>query len=181
MDSDNFIEETKQWIANFIIAYNICPFAKRVFINQQIAYRVILDTELKEQLYKLIAACVELDNQTEIETSLLIFPESFKSFDDYLDFLSLSNLLLQKQGYEGIYQLASFHPDYCFDGVDEDDASHFTNRSPYPMLHIIREASLETALQTYPNPEEIPLRNIKTTRKLGKDVLQQLLKHCKEK
>lgn len=119
-----------------------------------------------------------MDNNDNIETSLLIFPESLKDFDDYLDFLEIANALMHKQGYEGIYQLASFHPHYYFEGADENDAANYTNRSPYPMLHILREASLERALLNYPDPENIPGRNIKLTRELGLDVMQKLLADC---
>ena len=178
--SDTVIQETKNWLSDFIIAYNICPFAKHEFINDRIAYRVILDKTIEEQLYQLISSCHELDNHPDIETSLLIFPDSFKSFEDYLDFLELSNQLLQKQSFEGIYQLASFHPNYCFEGVDKDDASNYTNRSPYPMLHLIRESSLEKALLKYPDPENIPLRNIKKTREMGTNKLQGILRNCKD-
>jgi len=176
---DAIIQETKNWVSDFIIAYNICPFAKREFINDRIAYRVVFDAPIEEQLYQLISNCHELDNHPGLETSLLIFPDSFKLFDDYLDFLELSNQLLQRQGFEGIYQLASFHPDYCFEGIDEEDASNYTNRSPYPMLHLIREKSLDKALKRYPDPENIPLRNIKKTQEIGSLKLQEILRNCK--
>jgi len=172
------IEQTQQWLADFVIAYNICPFAKREFVSNRIAYEVIQTTELEAQLHALIDACRVLDTEKNTETSLVIYPRGLDDFDDYLDFLEIANALLHKQGYEGIYQLASFHPDYCFAEVPAEDASHYTNRSPYPMLHIIREASLEKALENYPDPENIPLRNIDKTRELGVHKLQQLLAHC---
>lgn len=178
-NKNRIILETKNWVSDFVIAYNICPFAKREFVNDRIAYRVITEKTLEDQLYQLIEACVELDTHPDIETSLLIFTESFDDFDDYLDFLALSNNLLIKQGYEGIYQLASFHPHYCFDGADNQDASNYTNRSPYPMLHLIREKSLEKALERYPHPEMIPLDNIKKTRKMGVQKLKEIIKACK--
>lgn len=178
------ITHTQNWLSSFIIKHNICPFAKRVFDKKSIHYEVVISDKLENQLQELIYSCEQLDRETELEdgleTSLLILPKGLADFDDFLDFLELANELMHKQGYEGIYQLASFHPDYCFEGVDVDDASNFTNRSPYPMLHLIREASLEKVLAHYPYPEQIPVRNIEYTRELGKASLLNLLQTCKK-
>jgi hypothetical protein len=117
-----------------------------------------------------------MDIEPATETTLLILPEGCTQFNDFLDLTAMAEQLLIDQGYEGVYQLASFHPDYCFAGEDENDPANYTNRSPYPMLHIIREASIEQALKTYPNPELIPERNIELTRKLGLEKIQALLR-----
>lgn len=99
-----------------------------------------------------------------------------ESFDDFLDAVEIGDELMLAQGYEGVYQLASFHPDYCFEGSDEEDAANYTNRSPYPMLHLIREASIEKALAHYPkDPDLIPETNVKLARKLGLQKMQTLL------
>jgi len=176
--STHIIEQTQCWISQFIIQHNICPFAKREFEKNSIHYEVVISESLENQLQELIYSCEQLDRETNIETSLLILPNGLSNFDDYLDFLELANELMQQQGYEGIYQLASFHPSYCFDGVEADDASNFTNRSPYPMLHLIREASLEKALLNYPTPEKIPLRNIDYTREMGAQALGAIIDNC---
>jgi hypothetical protein len=184
---------TKKWLSRFIIEHNICPFAKREFDKSDkdgngggIHYEVVVSETLENQLQELIYSCEQLDRESDVEegeegleTSLLILPNGLSDFDDYLDFLDLANELMHKQGYEGVYQLASFHPDYCFDGVDADDASNYTNRSPYPMLHLIREASIEKVLAHYPNPEGIPVRNIEYTRDMGVKSLELLLANCK--
>lgn len=180
MTKETIIKQTKAWLSDFIIKHNICPFAKREFDKDSIHYEVVDSESLEEQLHSLILACVQLDGSTQIETTLVIFPNRLESFDDYLDFLELANALMYKQGYEGVYQLASFHPHYNFEGVDLDDASNYTNRSPYPILHLIREDSLEKILASYPSPEKIPARNIKYTRKMGIEVLEQLLNKCKK-
>jgi hypothetical protein len=177
-NTSNIITHTKKWLSGFIIHHNICPFAKHEFDKGSIYYDVVDSDSLEEQLQALILACSKLDNETEIETTLLIFPRGLDDFDEYLDFLALSNALMEKQGYEGVYQLASFHPDYCFEGVPEDDASNYTNRAPYPTLHLIREDSLEKVLANYPNPEKIPERNIEFTQKLGVKALQKFLTSC---
>ncbi len=184
-DSSQIIKQTQCWLSSFIIEHNICPFAKREFDRDSIHYEVVISDKIENQLQELIYSCEQLDRETAVEngleTSLLILPNGLEDFDDYLDFLDLANELMHKQGYEGVYQLASFHPDYCFDGVDVDDASNYTNRSPYPMLHLIREESLEKALEHYPNPENIPTRNIKYTREKGQKSIQLLIQACKEK
>lgn len=177
-NSTQIIEQTQCWISQFIIQHNICPFAKREFEKNSIHYEVVISEKLENQLQELIYSCEQLDRENDIETSLLIVPNGLSDFDDYLDFLELANELLHQQGYESVYQLASFHPNYCFDGVEADDASNFTNRSPYPMLHLIREVSLEKALTHYPKPEEIPARNIEYMREMGVQALDNLLKNC---
>ena len=174
-NSDRIKQHTIKWLRDFIIEHNICPFAKHPFENDRLIYEIVIETKLEAQLHALIDACCYLDKNSDMETSLVVYPKGLSDFDDYLDFLEIANQLMHKQGYEGIYQLASFHPDYCFDGVEPDDASNFTNRSPYPMLHLIREESLEKALEHYPNPEKIPTRNIRYTRKLGVEFLRENL------
>jgi len=177
-NTEDIIKQTEAWLTSFIINYNICPFAKREHDRASIRYSVIESDELEQCLESIFIECQLLDTKAEIETSLLIFPTALEHFDDYLDFLALAESLLLGQGYEGIYQLASFHPDYCFDGENIDDPANYTNRSPYPMLHLIREASLERALNSFPNPEKIPERNIILTRQLGLEKLQAILEKC---
>lgn len=178
MTSERIIEQTKQWLRSFIIKYNICPFAKQEDDKDSIYYAVVEEKEINHCLESIFNQCQHLDQNPHIETILLIFPAYFGQFDDYLDFLSLAESLLNEQGYEGIYQLASFHPLYCFADEDPSDPANYTNRSPYPMIHLIREASLEQALQSYPNPELIPERNIKLTRKLGSKKIQTIINHA---
>lgn len=179
-DKAVIIAQTKKWLASVVIAHNLCPFAKREFDKDRIHFEVIEAEALEVQLEHLILGCAKLDNNKDIETSLLILPNGLSDFNDYLDLLDLAKALIKAQGYEGIYQLASFHPDYCFEGVSLDDASHYTNRSPYPMLHILREASVEAAVKSYPNPERIPARNVELMRELGAEVMKGLLAACYE-
>lgn len=179
MDKHNkIIVQTKTWLEKVIIAYSICPFAKREFEKDSIHYEVIETDDMKNQLEKLILQCEALDQNTERETTLLIFPKGLNDFDQYLDLLYIGIELMEKQGYEGIYQLASFHPQYRFEGSAIDDPSNYTNRSPYPMLHILREKSVEQRLQNYPNPENIPDNNIQLTTDLGINKMKQLLSDC---
>ncbi len=177
MDS-KIIKQTESWIRSFIIKYNICPFAQRVDANNSIHYAVIHSAELDQGLHAMVAECQLLDAQTEIETSFIIFPNSLGLFENYLDFLAMAESLLIELNYEGVYQIASFHPEYCFDGSQTTDPANYTNRSPYPMLHLIREASLELAIRTYPQPENIPQRNIELTREMGLKKVQAILEKC---
>lgn len=182
-DEQLVIHQTECWIKSVIIELNFCPFAKRELERGSIRYRVSRDKELTSGLQTLIDECVLLDSDDNIETSLLIFPDAFSEFVDYLQLVEMAESLMVQQGYEGIYQLASFHPAYVFAesifaDSDSDDAANYTNRSPYPMLHLIREASVERVLQHYPNPERIPERNIEVARTAGLEIMKARLKAC---
>ncbi len=173
------IAQTQQWLRTVVIEHGFCPFAKREADAGRVHYAVVGGVGMANSLHALVEECEKLDKDDNIETSLVIYPDAFQRFDDYLDLVAMAEDLLVEQGYEGIYQVASFHPDYCFEGEDEFDASNFTNRSPYPVLHLLREASLEKALEAYPgDPEDIPEQNIKRARELGEPALRALFESC---
>ena len=166
---------TRQWVETFVVARNICPFAGREVARDTIRY-VILDAgDWEQALLTLVAECERLDETPAIETTLLVLTPGLEAFDDYLDFLEVAEALLADQGYEGTYQLASFHPEYRFADAEPEDPANFTNRSPFPMLHLLREAGLEQALAHYPDPEAIPERNIAALRDVGHEALAQAL------
>lgn len=119
-----------------------------------------------------------LDNNPEIETTFIIFPESFKSFSTYLQLVRKAEKYASRKGYDGIYQIASFHQDYCFAGAEENDAANFTNRSVFPMLHLLREESIARALANFAEPGNIPDRNIKYARAKGQAYMQMLRASC---
>lgn len=175
---EHCIDATQSWLKTIIIEYGICPFAKRELERGSIRFSVNADSDIEKRLLHLMQECDRLDTDQDIETTLLIYTDALTAFDDYLDFLELAETLLTEQGYEGIYQLASFHPDYCFEDSNQDDPANYTNRSPYPMLHLLRETSIEQAVNAYPHPEHIPQRNIELTRKLGLVKMQALLSAC---
>ncbi|WP_394229450.1 DUF1415 domain-containing protein [Shewanella colwelliana] len=172
-------QHTKNWVKDVIMKYNICPFARQEVERQTIRYAVIDKRKLTEVLEALIVECQFLDSHPEVETTLLVLPTGFEGFYDYLDLVDIATDLLQEQDYEGVYQLASFHPDYCFDGEPQDSAANFTNRAPYPTLHIIREVSMEKALASFDDPESIPERNITFAERKGSEFFIKLLQHCK--
>ncbi len=121
-----------------------------------------------------------MQSHDELETTLIVYSDGFRSFERYLDLVDYGNDLLVESGFEGVFQLASMHPEYCFDGEDFDDASNFTNRSPFPIIHIIREASMARVLAVYNNPEQIPENNIALAQQKGSDYFQRLLKSIHE-
>jgi hypothetical protein len=166
---------TKQWLEEVIIGLNFCPFAKKEFVNNTICYHDSKTEHVKSALHELIEQCRYLQAHEELETTLIVYTEGFRGFERYLDLVDYANDLLVDSGFEGIFQLASMHPEYCFDGEDYDDASNFTNRSPYPMIHIIREASMARVLSVYNEPETIPENNIVLAKEKGANFFQQIL------
>lgn len=176
--NDKVIQQTNNWIKSVVIDCNFCPFAAKAMFNKSIRYVVKSNVTMKESLAALKLELEELETKTDIETSFIIFENDFSDFDDYLDLVKKAEKLLTKEDYDGIYQIASFHPDYCFAGADEDDAANYTNRSIYPMLHILREDSLTKALSLFPNPEEIPHKNIDFARQKGLQYMQLLRSAC---
>jgi len=177
----NPVEACKSWVEQVVIGHNFCPFAKQEFDQGRVYFVLSETTLIDEALEGLIKECERLDDRDEIETTLIIFSKLLSDFEDFLDFVDLANQLISMQGYEGVYQLANFHPDYCFEGEDENDAANYTNRSPYPMLHLIREVSLEKAVANYPSPELIPENNIKLAREKGSAYFEALLSTIKNK
>lgn len=159
-----------------MIGLNLCPFAAQPFQSDTIEYTVIAGDSTEQHLQQLADAFNRLEVDTGIETSLLIYTEAYQTFDDYLDWLDYANRLLDELNYTGSYQIASFHPDYRFADSEKDDAANFSNRSPWPMLHLIREKSLEDALTNYPNIEQVPEDNIKKLQKIGYPEMQRKLK-----
>jgi hypothetical protein len=173
---DEVESAVKSWIDKVIVGLNFCPFAKKEIERNTVRYTISPTAQVNDALSHLLEELALLDQQLEIQTTLLIFPFGFVDFENYLDMLELANSLIDQGGYSGIYQLASFHPNYCFEGEDENDPANYTNRSPYPILHILRESSIEAVLKRYPEPESIPDNNIAKARELGSKFLQTLLK-----
>jgi hypothetical protein len=178
LTDDRIIEQTKKWVTDVVIGCNFCPFAAKEANQNKIRYQVENLTETKGCLASLLKECVALDEDANIETTLLIFPNGFAKFDDYLKLLALAEKLLKKEGYEGIYQVASFHPLYRFANSTANDPADYTNRSIYPMLHLLRETSIEKALQRYSNPAQIPERNVDFARQKGIVYMKMLRDAC---
>jgi uncharacterized protein len=181
MDGEKYIRITECWVRSVVVGLNLCPFAAEPLLQGRIRYQVCPEVE-SEAIYRALLA--EMDAllhlpESEAETSLLILPRGLASFDAYLDLLEVAESALVEVGLEGVLQLASFHPDYCFTDAAQTDPANYTNRSPFPMFHLIREASLEQALAGYPHPEAIPQRNIARLRSLGLSEMQRRLDLCR--
>ena len=168
------IEQTKTWINKVVIGCNFCPFAAKEVKRNSILYHVHRSDDPATLLKLLSEEFYRLDTTSEIETTLIILPGLFQDFYEYLDFVTLCENFLKEQKKEGIYQIASFHPDYMFEGSSNDDPANYTNRSIYPMLQILRESSITQALENFPAPENIPQRNIDFARQKGLDFMQKL-------
>ena len=177
-DTTLVIAQTKKWVTDVVIGCNFCPFAAKEVNQNKVHYRVENSTDTKECLIAFLQECVKLDDCPDIETTLLILPNGFADFNGYLELVALAEKLLKKHNYEGIYQVASFHPLYRFANSAEADAANYTNRSIYPMLHILREASIENALQRYSSPGKIPERNIHFAREKGTVYMKMLRDAC---
>lgn len=153
-------ESIKLWLEKAVIGLNLCPFAKREFDAQRIRYAVTSETDFEALLMHFAKELEALDEDANIATSLLIYDKGLVEFFDYLDLLDLAQAWLEEQDLVGVYQLASFHPHYRFEGTAEDDVTNYTNRAPYPVIHILREDGLEKAVDSHPDTSKIPERNI---------------------
>ncbi|MBL7002590.1 MAG: DUF1415 domain-containing protein [Gammaproteobacteria bacterium] len=178
MNSETIIKATQNWVNNVVIALNLCPFAKAEVIKGRVRYFVSEAHNEEQLLIDLSNELEYLEQHNEIETTLLMHPQVLIQFSDYNNFLSLADALLENLEYEGIYQIASFHPDYQFENTNINDAENYSNKSPYPMLHLIREVSLERATANYPDPENIPQRNIAVLKQLGSNECEKQLQAC---
>lgn len=170
-------EQTERWLAEFVIGLNLCPFAGLPFKKGRVRVAVSAAETEKALTADWLSEGEALlaTPPAEVETTLVVHPFVLQRFPDYNDYLWAANEQLVQQGWEGVLQLASFHPGYQFAGEGPHAASNYTNRSPYPMLHLIREDSLERALQSFDNPEEIPQRNIGLMEKMGAEQLRSQL------
>ncbi|MCZ4282893.1 DUF1415 domain-containing protein [Kiloniella laminariae] len=171
--AENAGELTRLWVEQMVIGLNLCPFAAPEVRTERLHY-VVVKADTEEQGY--LGFLEELSNiaeagEEEYSTSLMVFSQSLADFDDFLDFLSLAEEAIEQSGLSDVFQLASFHPRYCFEGVGQEDLSNWTNRSPFPMLHLIREGQMSRALASYSKPEEIPQRNMQLLRELGREGL----------
>jgi len=166
--STDYQKITKNWINDFVIRYNLCPFAKKPFVQNTIRYALYEGTDWEELalLFQTEATFLENAPNSSTETTIIIIPNALNDFNDYLDFLAFANRLIFALRLDGLLQIASFHPDYQFDGTKKMDVTNYTNRSPFPLLHLLREESVEQALEHYEEPDTIPERNMETMRRV---------------
>jgi len=175
------IAETRAWVDRAVIGLGLCPFAKAVQVKNQVRYVVSEATDeeallaaLREEMNRLVAA-----DPAEVDTTLLIHPHVLNDFLDFNDFLDLADEALEDLGHEGVLQVASFHPQFQFEGTGPDDVTNATNRSPYPTLHLLREDSVARAVAAFPEAEAIFEKNMQTLEELGAEGWAELRARCK--
>ena len=170
-------QQVRRWLERAVIGLNLCPFAKAVYVKQQVRI-VVSDASTERALLEELGEELALLRDTpveQIDTTLLVHPQVLGDFLDYNDFLGDADALVEALALDGVLQVASFHPDYQFAGSEPDDADNLTNRAPFPILHLLREASIDRAVDAYPDPDAIIERNIATVRELGFDGWNNLL------
>lgn len=178
MDNSQVIKTVQNWVEEFIIGYNICPFAKKVFVTLRIKYILNTSTNDEQILQAFLKELQWLSttDSKEIDTTLFILTNAFLDFEHYLNFIHIIEVMIEQLDYEGVFQVATFHPNYQFEGTQPTDAENFTNRAPFPIIHILREESVEKAIENYPNPEAIPERNIDLMNKMGAEKLNAIFR-----
>ena len=186
MDTSIVIDASRRWVETVVVRHGLCPFASRVLSNDSLRF-VVSEASTNDALVNdLIKELLHLNHHSrdEVETTLLIHPYVLTEFQEYNDFLDVVDAIIDEAGLNGIIQVASFHPDYKFADSDDNDAANYSNRSPFPMLHLLREASIDEAVRDWTakghNMEEIPLTNVETLRRMGTSLLEQQLLGCKE-
>jgi len=168
-DEAKVLADTRHWVDAAVIGLNFCPFAKAVQVQGRVRYVVSQAETPEDLLYELAAELNHLhDTPPETtDTTLLVHPKVLTDFLDYNDFLEAADALVEDIGLDGVLQVASFHPQYQFEGTEADDISNYTNRAPYPTLHLLREDSIDRAVQAFPEAESIYEANMATLQKLG--------------
>jgi len=168
-DDDAIVAATRKWLERAVIGLNLCPFAKSVYVKEQVRYVVSNATTPEQLLETLMDELQRLSDTSpeQIDTTLLIHPFVLNDFEDYNEFLDVADVAVEDMQLDGELQVASFHPDYQFADSDASDIANYTNRAPYPILHLLREDSIARAVDAFPEAEEIFEKNIATMEKLG--------------
>lgn len=176
VEDEEIIAATRAWLERAVIGLNLCPFAKAAHVKKQIRYAVSAAQAPEALLADLVAELriLQAADPSDIDTTLLMHPRVLDDFLDYNDFLELADAAVAAEGLEGEIQIASFHPRYQFSGTQPEDMENCSNRSPYPTLHLLREASIARAVAVFPEASRIFERNIDTLRRLGHDGWRRL-------
>lgn len=170
MPESDFVEKhIRAWLKTFVVGLNLCPFARPLLGAENLRIAICPDRELEacHRVFLQELDRLQATTEDEMATTLLAFSNTLGSFEEYLNFFAQAQNLLLQAGLDGLIQLASFHPNYQFEGEEPEAASHYSNRAPYPIIHLLREDMMERVLRDYPNPQNIPEHNIATLQKLG--------------
>ena len=174
-DNETIITAVKQWLEKTVIGLQLCPFAKSVFDADKIRYTVSISRDTEALMLELHDELKRLDDVPELETTLIIINQQLSDFEAFNQTLDYIDDMLDQYGWSGIFQVASFHPYYQFADTKIDDRENWTNRSPYPIFHILRESSLELAIESFPSIVDLPQENIKRMNGLSSQVFAQVL------
>ncbi|ELB2075262.1 DUF1415 family protein [Vibrio parahaemolyticus] len=175
-DINAITQQVDQWLNDVVIGLNLCPFAAKPQRNKQIKIFVSKATQEEALLEDILLQLIELSTTEpeKLETTLVVVPNMLQDFWDYNFCIDWVEGLIKQQDWEGIFQVATFHPDYCFGGAAPENDENLTNRSPYPIFHLIREESMEKVLKHYPDPESIPDTNIARVSALSEEERKKL-------
>ena len=176
-ERDRIEADVRRWLERAVIGLNLCPFAKAVYVKDQVRI-VVSDASTERALLEQLGEELALLRDTpaeQVDTTLLVHPQVLGDFLDYNDFLDDADALIEAMDLDGVLQVASFHPHYQFAGTEPDDAENLTNRAPHPILHLLREDSIDRAVAAYPQPDAIIERNVATMRELGTEGFRKLL------
>tara|TARA_B110001450_G_scaffold211596_1_gene203249 strand:- start:19 stop:645 length:627 start_codon:yes stop_codon:yes gene_type:complete len=168
-------QQVRAWLDDFVVGLNLCPFARPVVASAGMRISICESDQLRPVAESFMAELelIAQSPESDIATSLLVLPNALTDFEEYLSFVENAEDLIEEMDLVGIIQLASFHPDYLFAGEPPESASHFTNRSPYPLIHFLRETMMDRVLENFPNPEAIPQRNIQTLQAIGRSGIEK--------
>ena len=178
LSNETIIAQTTKWITDVVIACNFCPFAAKEMKKGTVSFSVLQQADKKMVLETAARSFQELITNGDVETILIIMPGRFPNFLVYLDIVDIVQSFLEDEGHEGIFQLASFHPAYLFAGTTESDASNYTNRSPYPVIQILREASISKAVKRFKDIQSIPDNNVAFAKEKGLEQMIALRQAC---
>ena len=162
-------QQVRAWLDQFVVGLNLCPFARPVVTSDMMRLTICSSDQLQQvaEMFMAELDLIQRSPESEVATTLLVLPKALADFEEYLSFIENAEALIEEMDLVGTIQLASFHPDYQFGGEPKDAVSHYTNRSPYPLIHFLREDMMERALKSYPNPEKIPETNIQKLETIG--------------
>ena len=177
MKQQRIIEKSKAWVERFVIGLQLCPFAQQPYEKGQVRFEVCFEKKMEQQLaafWKEIELLINTSKE-KISNIILIYPNGVSDFEKYLDLYEIAEQLLSEHKLNKKFQLASFHPNYQFAGTSKNDISNYTNRSPFPFIHILRVREVEAAIKSYPNIEGVPIRNIERMKKMGLAEIKKLM------
>jgi uncharacterized protein len=178
IDPDTVRQSIENWVNKFVIGFQLCPFAAREWQNNRVRISICEAVSPNDLIQHLADEIERIVKDENIETTLVVHPFVLAEFEDFNEFLDIADQLIETLDLDGVLQWASFHPDYQFADSEQDDPENYTNRSPYPVLQILREESLSRAIDKHPDIDQVPIDNMNLMRDMGREKLEHILKEC---